>query len=48
MAYRKRHPRIRRNRRLSRRISRRRFRNAAKRVHRKNLKKVIARGGFML
>lgn len=48
MAYRKRHRRLRRTRRLSRRSSRRRFRNAAKRVHPKNLRKVIARGGFML
>lgn len=34
--------------RLSRRKSSRRFRNAAKRVHRRNLRKVIARGGYML
>lgn len=34
--------------RLSRRKSLKRFRNAAKRVHRRNLKKVIARGGYML
>lgn len=34
--------------RLSKRYSRQRFRNAAKRVHKRNLKKVIARGGYML
>lgn len=34
--------------RLSRKRSVRRFRNAAKRVHRRNLRKVISRGGYML
>lgn len=34
--------------RLSRRNSARRFRNAAKRVHKRNLRKVISRGGYML
>lgn len=34
--------------RLSRKASYYRFRNSAKRVHPKNLKKVIHRGGFML
>lgn len=34
--------------RLSRKRSYKRFRNAAKRVHRRNLAKFIARGGYML
>ncbi len=34
--------------RLSKRKSARRFRNAAKRVHKRNLRKVISRGGYML
>lgn len=33
---------------LSRRKSAKRFRNAAKRVHSRNLRKVISRGGYML
>lgn len=34
--------------RLSRRGSRRLFRNTARKVHKKNLNKVIHRGGYML
>lgn len=34
--------------RLSRKRSARRFRSAASRVHRRNLRKTISRGGYML
>lgn len=33
---------------ISKRASRRMFRNTAKKVHKKNLSKVLHRGGYML
>lgn len=37
-----------RRKRISKRNSRRMFRNTAKKVHKRNLRKVLHRGGYML